>query len=574
MPVQVLNNLRETQYTGRELGTYHTFIMDSESIIISQVVSASVSTVASASIVLGSLRAGELTSPYRRIIFGLSMSDILQSLALVTGPFAVPSSTPTLVAQWAVGNNASCQTNGFLFNLGSMGTPLYMFGLCLYTVLKIKKFMTDERFEKSIERPMHLLIVLSSVVPPFVGIIKTAIHSNIIGSVCTYAAFPTGCRQRPDIFGECDPAISKSTTILVQVSVIFTPIICLCGIIVCMFTICRHNRGEIFSFGPFHRKSRNKHNDSASAIAISHQKLSSHVSDRKEPSGEGTSVVEECMSNSKGQVLGDATLSSKRLHNSDSLEKVERGDAKEDSIGSGGLDRRSGPSVNQDCESKIIAIRREIMIQACCFIAAYSVTFCLYTCLNFALLLGHTPPMILIQISATLFPLGGLFNVIAYLRPKAACIRIEDPEVSWFQAFWVVIKASCWTPTMESIQTPGVVHKGEGIQTRPEKSVAFKPLEGGKNYASSGGCVNNNSQSFGQDNIAHRDQEEWDYNVGRLVDVGNLGYIEENSDEDEEGDHVLSTDSADRPLRKYHAKAADRPLRKYYAKAPARLYYK
>ena len=542
------------------------FIMDSESIIISQVVSASVSAVASASIVLGSLRAGGLTSPYSRIIFGLSMSDILQSLALVTGPFAVPSSTPTSVAQWAIGNNASCQTNGFLFNLGSMGTPLYMFGICLYTVLKIKKNMTDERFEQSIERPMHLLIVLSSFVPPFVGIIKTSIHSNVFGSVCTYAAFPTGCRQRPDIFGECDPAISKSTTILVQVAVIFTPIICLCGIIFCMFVICWHNRGEIKMFNPFHRKSRNKHDDSASAIAISHQKLSSQISNRKEPSGVGTSVVEECITNSKGQVLGDVTLSSKRLYNSDSLENVERGDAKEDSIGSGELDRRSGPSVKQDSKGKIIAIRREIIIQACCFIAAFSVTFCLYMCLNFALLLGHTPPMILVQISATLYPLGGLFNVIAYLRPKAACIRIEDPEVSWFQAFWVVIKASCGTPTtrMESVQTPGVAHEGEGIPTRSEKSTAFKPLAGGRSYASSGGCVNNNSQSFGQDNIAHRDQEEWDYNVGGLFDVGNLGYIAENSDEEEneEGDHVVSTDSADRPLRKYHAKA------------PARLFYK
>ena len=31
-----------------------------------------------------------LSSPYRRIIFGLSISDIFQSFAFLSGPFAVP----------------------------------------------------------------------------------------------------------------------------------------------------------------------------------------------------------------------------------------------------------------------------------------------------------------------------------------------------------------------------------------------------------------------------------------------------------------------------------------------------
>ncbi|GFH50246.1 predicted protein [Chaetoceros tenuissimus] len=43
------------------------------------------------------------TSPYRRIIFCISASDLLYSLAFITGPFMVRSSTPQ--ALWAVSDS-------------------------------------------------------------------------------------------------------------------------------------------------------------------------------------------------------------------------------------------------------------------------------------------------------------------------------------------------------------------------------------------------------------------------------------------------------------------------------------
>ena len=200
---------------------------------------ASISFVASTVMAIAIVRSdGWLSSPYQRIIFGLCLSDILQSLCLIVGPFAVPSTVPQGI--WAVGNYQTCQANGFLFNFGSLSTPMYMLALCIYTALKIKKNMSDEMFSQKIEKLVHIIIVLVSVTICVAGLATKSINSAVVGTYCTYAAVPTGCRQYPDMVGECDPAIAKSAVILAFINTIGVPFSCLFGIICLMVGVYWH----------------------------------------------------------------------------------------------------------------------------------------------------------------------------------------------------------------------------------------------------------------------------------------------------------------------------------------------
>jgi len=75
-----------------------------------------------------------LGTPYRRIIFFISISDLLLSLGLATGPFATPVDTPT--ALWAIGNTQTCEANGFIFVAGQLGVTLYTTMLGIYFFCK------------------------------------------------------------------------------------------------------------------------------------------------------------------------------------------------------------------------------------------------------------------------------------------------------------------------------------------------------------------------------------------------------------------------------------------------------
>lgn len=148
------------------------------------------------------LKGKGLSTPYRRLIFAISASDILQSLALVIGPFAVPRGLPQ--AKWAAGNKSSCAFDGLLLTYGIAWAPLYSCGLSIYYFFKLKRNMTDEQFMEKIERKLHFVFIFPIICCNLYALASDAINPAVTGSACIYATTPTGCRQQPDVYGECD----------------------------------------------------------------------------------------------------------------------------------------------------------------------------------------------------------------------------------------------------------------------------------------------------------------------------------------------------------------------------------
>ena len=89
----------------------------------------------------------------------------------------------------------------------------------------------------------------------------------------------------------------------------------------------------------------------------------------------------------------------------------------------------------------------EFFIQAGLYVSGYLLT-------NAAVLIGHLhfvaakrePGFVIHSIAAATFPLGGVFNILIYTRPKVILFRKQHPRYSWIRALVLVIKSGCVVP--------------------------------------------------------------------------------------------------------------------------------
>ena len=141
----------------------------------------------------------KLNSPYCRILFGLSLSDMLVSFAQTTSTFVAPSDSGT----WgAMGNQATCTFQGIIGLLGTVSTPFYNLVLCIYYLCVVRYSMSDECFGRKVERHLHLFIILYSIsIVTYIGA-RQIIRSNIeFSSWCYIGPYPSGCDSNSNL--EC-----------------------------------------------------------------------------------------------------------------------------------------------------------------------------------------------------------------------------------------------------------------------------------------------------------------------------------------------------------------------------------
>jgi hypothetical protein len=166
-----------------------------------QISSASISLVSSLTIATAIVRSdGGLTSPYRRLIFGLSLSDVLQSSGLIAGPFASPASD---ISPFGVGNQGTCSAQGFVLHLSAYTVPMYTCALSYYYYCKLKCDMSDETFSRQIEWRAHGTCWLVGLSISIAALATNTINTYATGSFCSYATFPADCRDYPDLYDEC-----------------------------------------------------------------------------------------------------------------------------------------------------------------------------------------------------------------------------------------------------------------------------------------------------------------------------------------------------------------------------------
>lgn len=186
-------------------------------------------------------REGETRSPllkssvWHRIIFGVSVADIIQSLGILTGPFSVPSDVPQ--ALWSLGNVTSCRISGFMFNVGSMSVPMYILFFAYYCLCKVKQRMDDTDFA-CLEWKVHIFIVLFTVGICTASLLTDSVQSCPYGIVCTFSASPAGCQILPELYGECDRRSEQYAQLYYSILLFGVYFFCFIGIVICMFQVC------------------------------------------------------------------------------------------------------------------------------------------------------------------------------------------------------------------------------------------------------------------------------------------------------------------------------------------------
>ncbi len=334
------------------------------------------------------------SSPYHRIILGLSISDMFQSLALLLGPFLPPEQV--YQAFWSVGNNTSCTIDGLFLTIGAVGTPLYTLFLCYYSMSRVEKRHVFEPAGSfaSAEKMCHGVIVVFTLVLALVALFTKTLNTYPTGMFCTVAATPTGCRQYPELFGECDESVAGYVKDLVLVGFLLVPLFALLGIVVCMGRIYRY----VLFVGP------RVFQGSADVNVVS------RLREKKPsiPSGNGSTEIIPV------NIASDVV------------------DVESETI---------------DSTNSVREYRRQILIQASLYILVYLVTYILVLGLSISNVFFKVNPTIYWNfVMSTFYPLGGFLNIVVYNRPKVVSLRMKHPELSILQAFTMVVRAGSAVP--------------------------------------------------------------------------------------------------------------------------------
>jgi len=144
--------------------------------------SGAISTIASTCLIVHILRSDDcLSKTYHRLIFGLSIADILSSLAFILGPIMIPREMDYIIPH-AIGNMTTCTLQGFLKDFGLVVAMIYNFCLCFYYLAIIKYNKKDEYIRKNLEPWFH---GISIIIPLILCSISHYTFDAYIGGFCT-----------------------------------------------------------------------------------------------------------------------------------------------------------------------------------------------------------------------------------------------------------------------------------------------------------------------------------------------------------------------------------------------------
>uniref|UniRef100_A0A7S3PYL0 Uncharacterized protein n=1 Tax=Chaetoceros debilis TaxID=122233 RepID=A0A7S3PYL0_9STRA len=453
-----------------------------------QVSTASVSFLASTTVAIMVARkrngGGEgLSTPYRRLIFGLSVSDMMQSFALATGPWSTESTAAQ--APWGVGNRGTCSANGVFLTLGMGGVPIYVCCLSFYYVCKLKRQMTDEAFTNKYERKVHIFVALFLFVLICVSLAMDAYHSTPIGTFCHFAALPVGCRQAPEIYGECIPDQAARVKNLLLLCSVAIPFLSLLGLLASMYQLYWNviKRERIFQAGytqnnalevsgrngRFEDVEKGKTGDEILSCGDSRHLQQSKAREEKEmkdiekhPLGNGKivttrtslatsfkevefSINEPKQDEQDGSNAQSVSSASHAMSSVNGQLVFEKKESNEQWIDQEGPQSALHLSEKEDEAVQLATLyRKETILQAFLYVGSFCISYCstwVYVILVLADAdMGKFTQATIEIVTAISYPIQGLLNIIVYTRPKVASLRRKYPNCSWLMAFYVVVK--------------------------------------------------------------------------------------------------------------------------------------
>ncbi len=356
---------------------------------IFQMCTASTSLIASSAIVImvSLVADGGLRTPYRRIIFALSLSDVFQSGALVFGPFMLPKGTS---GSWAKGTEFTCELDGFFLMMGTYGILVYTLALCLFYLFRTKFGWTNEKFKKSVEFKLHAFCLVTSATISIAAFATDNFSPVPTRSFCFVAAYPSFCKTFPEKVGECTRG--KENMIFITIITYAVPALCVLGVIVSFMMVCSH--------------------------IIYRQRLMNYSVLRLSPAS----------ANSRDATGHDRHAMFRLMHYWQSLFD----------------ERRENELESEYMTRKYLANQ---ITQMCLYVCFFFSTFFLVWIVQAMYFLGYNPSMWMLYLMPLFYPVGGLFNIFIYTRLSVKRLRTRYSEYSFWKAFWLVLRAGGEMPS-------------------------------------------------------------------------------------------------------------------------------
>lgn len=365
-----------------------------------------------------------LKNPYRRLIFAISVSDMMQSLRIALGPFLNDSAVPH--AFWAIGNKHTCRLDGLLFALGSTGAPMYSCALCIYYYCKLYKKMPNQRFAQKVEIWINQFVLIFLTTTNIYALGTKSFNSSQEGQFCLYAVTPSGCRQRPDLYGECESTPDpNSIAILSLLTSVFIPVACLViSVVLLSFLLWKTLLNErifgLSSTSSCNENVNNMQNEEEEKKSTAKEIITADVVDSEE-------IASPLAGNSRKNAERQSTV--KQYRGVKRFVKKRRL-------------RTSGSNIEDDSTGTASrAYRQEMTVQLILYCCSFLLSHLLLAIVQIMLLImKSTPSLPLTYATKALFPLQGLFNVVIFLRPAVRVTKMRRPETSWIKAYYLVVK--------------------------------------------------------------------------------------------------------------------------------------
>mmetsp|Transcript_16762 Transcript_16762/g.31758 ORF Transcript_16762/g.31758 Transcript_16762/m.31758 type:complete len:445 (-) Transcript_16762:92-1426(-) len=358
---------------------------------------------------------GKLRTPYRRIIFGLAMSDIIQSLGIIFSPLSQPKDTPG--ATWARGNIATCEAAGFGMTMGTVMLPMYTFLLTLYFLLIVKYKMTIHSFAIKVEWIFHFITLSWNIVGNSIQVAKDNFNANFNG-LCNLTGYPMNCLIDPEIFGQCIRGVDavQDAIILVQGPIL----VCFVGILACLGNLTYY-------------------------VYILERRIL-----QTSPSGQGMNWIRQsCMG--VRNIFCPPTPTRPRHHPSHSLSHRSNGNDSETDSDVDALAQTASSSLNT--LERQYSLARKSLVQSTLYVLSYLAS---YLFLTIALFLQFIPkagtPLWMVYLLSITWPLSGVFNIFVYTRPKVRLLKDRYPTIPRFILFLLVVVSGGEAPPDSQIR--------------------------------------------------------------------------------------------------------------------------
>lgn len=371
------------------------------SLIIVPSITGCISSIASTTLIVSIFRSNQkLSTVYRRLVFALSVFDILQSIPQIFSSLPMPTGSI-----WgAIGNDITCDLQGFFATIGFCGAVLYSLSLTIYFLLVVKFNMSEAKIKKNVEPFLHVVPIAYGVT--FATFTYVTNNYNSIGTLCWIAPEPLNCEDDPEV--EC---LNVGNSRIMKWFGVGIPLFgCFIGNCTTLAVIWWTYR------------SQTKKNQAYGNLFVQPQSANPQPEQQQQIDEEAQTVKSCCVFCPMNKCL--FTVSSCPRFPQRNIPKT--------SVLAKRLSRPSRASIRN---------MEEISNRAAAYVIACILTY-MFPIINRLIERqgSNVAPFVITLLSRMFFPLQGLFNVLVYTYPHVISHRRNHADCNWFQAFWKVIK--------------------------------------------------------------------------------------------------------------------------------------